>query len=40
VEISASSLLPREADGEIIEPSRSLTVDVRPRTLIVRTPSG
>jgi diacylglycerol kinase family enzyme len=40
VEISASTRLPRETDGEIIEPGRSLTVDVRPRTLIVRTPSG
>jgi diacylglycerol kinase family enzyme len=39
VQISARSPLPREADGEIIEPGMSLTVEVQPQTLIVRTPA-
>ncbi len=38
VEITAGRRLPREADGEIIDPGRALTVTLRPRTLIVRTP--
>ncbi|HEY0719450.1 MAG TPA: diacylglycerol kinase family protein, partial [Streptosporangiaceae bacterium] len=39
VEITADTDLPREADGEIINPGRSLTVTLRPRALIVRTPA-
>ncbi|HEY2520678.1 MAG TPA: diacylglycerol kinase family protein [Streptosporangiaceae bacterium] len=39
VEITAGKQLPREADGEIIDPGRSLTVTLRPRSLIVRTPA-
>jgi undecaprenyl-diphosphatase len=38
VEISAGDPLPREVDGEIIAPGRSLTVTVRPGALIVRVP--
>jgi diacylglycerol kinase family enzyme len=38
VEITTTAELPRETDGEIIDPSRSLTVTLRPRSLIVRTP--
>lgn len=37
VEITADSVLPRQADGEIITPGRSLTVSVRAGALIVRT---
>jgi diacylglycerol kinase family enzyme len=36
VEISASVDLPRQVDGEIIAPGRSLTVSVRPGVLTVR----
>jgi YegS/Rv2252/BmrU family lipid kinase len=37
VEITADETLPRQADGEILTPRRSLTVTVRPGALIVRT---
>jgi diacylglycerol kinase family enzyme len=36
VEINAQSELPRQVDGEIIEPGRSLTVAVRPGAIVVR----
>ena len=39
VEIIADTELPRETDGEILAPGRSLTVTVRPRALTVRTPA-
>ncbi len=38
VEITADAELPRETDGEILTPGRSLTVTVRPGALAVRTP--
>ena len=38
VEITADHPLPREADGEIIAPGQRLVVNLRPRSLIVRTP--
>jgi len=38
VEIRAASELPRQADGEVISPGRSLTVTVRPAALLVRVP--
>jgi diacylglycerol kinase family enzyme len=38
VEITASARLPREVDGELISPGRSLTVTVRPAALLVRVP--
>jgi len=37
VEITADAVLPRQADGEIIGPGRSLTVTVRPGALLVRS---
>jgi len=40
VEISTTSLLPREVDGEVIEPGHQLTVTVAPKALVVRVPSG
>jgi diacylglycerol kinase family enzyme len=39
VEITADAELPRETDGEIIPPGRSLTVTVRPGALAIRTPA-
>jgi diacylglycerol kinase family enzyme len=39
VEIHADAELPRQVDGEIIAPSRSLTVTVRPGDLLVRVPA-
>jgi diacylglycerol kinase family enzyme len=36
VEIQADAELPRQVDGEVIAPSRSLTVAVRPGALVVR----
>lgn len=39
VEITADAELPRQADGEIIAPGRSLTVTVRSGALTVRTPA-
>jgi diacylglycerol kinase family enzyme len=38
VEITAETELPRQVDGEIIAPGRSLTVGVRPAALRVRVP--
>jgi diacylglycerol kinase family enzyme len=38
VEIRADRELPRQVDGEVIEPGRALTVTVRPAALLVRTP--
>ncbi|HEX9359500.1 MAG TPA: diacylglycerol kinase family protein [Streptosporangiaceae bacterium] len=40
VEIEADAELPREVDGEIITPGRSLTVTLRPGALLVRVPGG
>jgi len=39
VEIRADAELPREIDGEVIAPSRSLTVGLRHKALSVRVPS-
>jgi len=39
VEIQADAQLPRQVDGEIIAPSRSLTVAVWPGALVVRVPA-
>jgi undecaprenyl-diphosphatase len=39
VEITAGAALPREVDGEIIRPARTLTVLIRPAALIVRVPA-
>jgi diacylglycerol kinase family enzyme len=38
IEIRADADLPRQVDGEIITPARSLTVTVQPRALRVRVP--
>ncbi|HTA01597.1 MAG TPA: diacylglycerol kinase family protein [Streptosporangiaceae bacterium] len=38
IEISADADLPRQVDGEMIAPGRSLTVAVRPGALLVRVP--
>ena len=38
VEISAAACLPRQIDGEVITPGRSLTVTVDPGALTVRQP--
>jgi diacylglycerol kinase family enzyme len=38
VEIHAAGELPREIDGEVISPGRSLTVTVLPAALLVRVP--
>ncbi len=38
VRISAGTDLPRQVDGEMIEPGRTLCVSVRPRVLTVRQP--
>jgi YegS/Rv2252/BmrU family lipid kinase len=40
VEITAHAELPREVDGEVVAPGRTLTVVVRPRALTVRVPPG
>jgi YegS/Rv2252/BmrU family lipid kinase len=40
VEITAEAALPREIDGEIVMPARSLTVLVRPGALVVRVPTA
>jgi diacylglycerol kinase family enzyme len=37
VEIVTDAALPREVDGEVISPGRSLTVTLRPGALLVRT---
>jgi hypothetical protein len=39
VEITAEAELPRQADGEILTPGRSLTVTLRQGALIVRVPA-
>ena len=39
VEITADTDLPRETDGEIIAPGRSLIVTIRPGALTIRTPA-
>lgn len=39
VQITAHSALPREVDGEVIAPGRTLTVSVRPGALVVRAPA-
>jgi len=39
VEITAHAALPREIDGEVVAPGRTLTVEVRPRALTVRVPA-
>jgi diacylglycerol kinase (ATP) len=39
VEIRADTELPRQVDGEVIAPSQSLTVAVRPGALLVRVPA-
>jgi diacylglycerol kinase family enzyme len=40
VEIRVGDTLPRQVDGEIIDPGRSLTVAVRRGALLVRVPGG
>jgi diacylglycerol kinase family enzyme len=39
VEVSAEADQPRQVDGELIEPSRSLTVAARPGALKVLVPT-
>ena len=39
VEITCDADLPRQTDGEVIAPGRSLMVTIRPGALIVRTPA-
>jgi diacylglycerol kinase family enzyme len=39
VDIQARTDLPREVDGEVIAPGRSLTIEVRPAALLVRAPA-
>ncbi|HMD92899.1 MAG TPA: diacylglycerol kinase family protein [Trebonia sp.] len=39
VEITAHAELPREVDGEVVEPASKLTVAVRPGALTVRVPA-
>jgi diacylglycerol kinase (ATP) len=39
VEITAHEAVPREVDGEVVSPGRTLTVVVRPRALTVRVPA-
>ena len=38
VDIQAGADLPREVDGELIAPGRTLTTEVRPGALLVRAP--
>ena len=38
VEVTAEVPLPREVDGEVIHAGQSLTIEVRPRALLVRAP--
>jgi YegS/Rv2252/BmrU family lipid kinase len=40
VEITTHAVVPREVDGEVVSPGRTLTVAVRPRALTVRVPTG
>jgi diacylglycerol kinase family enzyme len=39
VEITAHALLPREVDGEVVEPGQTLSVAVRPGALTIRVPA-
>jgi diacylglycerol kinase family enzyme len=39
IEITAETELPRQVDGEVVAPGRSLTVSVRPAALRVRVPA-
>lgn len=39
VEITARAVLPREVDGEVVSPGRSLTVTIAPGALTVRMPA-
>jgi diacylglycerol kinase family enzyme len=39
VEIIAHTVLPREVDGEVVEPGRTLSVAVQPRALTIRVPA-
>lgn len=39
IEIEADAELPREVDGEVISPGRSLTVTLCPGALLVRVPA-
>lgn len=39
VEITAHTVLPREVDGDIVAPARTLTVAVRPGALLARVPA-
>jgi diacylglycerol kinase (ATP) len=39
VEIQAGTDLPREVDGEVIAPGRTLIIEVRPGALLVRVPA-
>jgi diacylglycerol kinase family enzyme len=39
VEVSADRVLPRQADGEILAPDRTLSVSVSPGALVLRLPS-
>ena len=39
VEITADADLPRQTDGEIIAPGRSLIATIRPGVLTIRTPA-
>jgi diacylglycerol kinase family enzyme len=38
IETEAGARLPREVDGEVLIPGRSLTIAVRPGALLVRVP--
>ena len=40
VEISTETPLPRQADGELLDPGRTLTIEVRPGALVVRVPAS
>lgn len=40
VEINADTPLPRQADGELLPADRKLTVEIGPRSLLVRCPLG
>jgi diacylglycerol kinase family enzyme len=40
IEIEADAVLPREVDGEIISPGRSLTITLHPGALLVRVPAA
>jgi diacylglycerol kinase family enzyme len=40
IEIRAETRLPREVDGEVIAPGRSLTVTLLRRSLTVRVPAS